>query len=87
MIIGFLETLHKNFIVRCGCMVFMVANKYFTFQYICFTSSKKNRAMDFFTSQLNKTTDNSNNIFKQKLIFKICSSSIDIALPVKLDTT
>ena len=75
MIIGFLETLHKDFIVRCVCMIFMVINKYFLFQYISASPhQKKDRTMDFFTSQQNKTTDNSKNIFKQKLIFKICPS-------------
>ena len=68
MIIGFLETLNNNSTVRCGWSWSQENTRY-----LLHVIKRKNRTIDLFTSKPNKTTDNSNNILKQKLICKTCS--------------
>ena len=71
MIIGFLETLPNNSTDRCGWS--WSQENTLRFKIFASRHQKKERTIDLFTSKLNMTTDNSNNILKQKLIFKTCS--------------
>ena len=75
MIIGFLEILHNNSTVSVDGL----GHKKILYvsRYLLHVIKRKNRTTDLFTSKLNKTTDNSNNILKQKLIFKTCSLNIN----------
>ena len=64
MIIGFLEILHNNSVGLGHKKILYVS------RYLLHVIKRKSRTTDLFTSKLNKTTDNSNNILKQKLMFK-----------------